>query len=240
MVPRLRFKEFNEPFETRLLSQVCTKIQDGNYGGSYPKSNEFLKDGIPFLTSKALGNSGKINLDKIDFISSSKHLELKKAQLALDDILFTNRGANVGVVAKVDESIQHGNIGPQLTLLRPNRKQISSLYLLYIMTHDSVKKQIYQQDSGSAMNFFGINDTSKFRIKITSFKEQQKIASFLSSVDEKISQLEKKKTLLETYKRGIMQKIFSQELRFKDENGQEFPKWEEVTLAKTIFAIEGF
>ena len=63
-----------------------------------------------------------------------------------------------------------------------------------------------------------------------SLPEQTHIATFFTTIDKKIAELKQKKELLEQYKKGVMQKIFSQELRFKDKDGKDFPKWERKRL----------
>ena len=69
----------------------------------------------------------------------------------------------------------------------------------------------------------------------TQIEEQKKIANFLIQIDNRITQLSEKKENLELYKKGITQKIFSKKLRFKDENGKDFPEWETKKL-KDIFS----
>lgn len=229
-VPTLRFPKFRGEWVTKRLGDACVKIQDGNYGAEYPKPEDYIRGGIPFLTSKAIGGDGRLIEEKIDYISYEKHTSLKKAHLRLYDVLFTNRGANVGTIGFVDNRISHGNIGPQLTLLRANTNVVTPEFLKEVMKSFSVVKQIRSQDSGSAMNFFGIGATSKFIFDSPLVPEQKIIAVFLSSVDTKIEQLDKKRALLEQYKKGMMQKLFSQEVRFNDEQGNEYPDWVEKRL----------
>jgi type I restriction enzyme S subunit len=76
---------------------------------------------------------------------------------------------------------------------------------------------------------------AKIKINITSLEEQQKIANFLTAMDNRIYTLEKKKILLEQYKKGVMQKIFKQELRFKDDDGNAFADWEKRRFSDVLF-----
>ena len=80
----------------------------------------------------------------------------------------------------------------------------------------------------------------KLKVPLPSVGEQQKIAAFLTAVDNKIEQLSKKQALLGSWKKGLMQQIFSQAIRFKADDGSAFPVWEEkniVELAKTSIGL---
>jgi type I restriction enzyme S subunit len=215
-----------EDWEVTYLKKVCDKIQDGNYGGSYPKKEEFLVTGIPFLTSKALGGDGVIKGNKIDYISKIKHKELKKAHLKLNDILFTNRGANVGVIGIVDEKIENGNIGPQLTLLRSN-SLVDNYFLKHILQSFIVQNQILSQDTGSAMNFFGIGTTSKFKIILPPLPEQKAIANCLNTWDTAITKLDALIKAKQQLKKALMQQLLSGKKRLPGFEGE----WEEFIFS---------
>lgn len=83
------------------------------------------------------------------------------------------------------------------------------------------------------------NVMSEIPILIPCLKEQEKIASFLTSIDNLISTQESNISILETYNRGLISKIFKQEIRFKDDNGNEFPDWEEKNLIEVCNFING-
>lgn len=100
----------------------------------------------------------------------------------------------------------------------------------------SVNWMKYNEATGvPSLNTKGINSV---KVKVPSLPEQQKIASFFSAIDTRISHFKRKKTILEQYKKGLMQRIFSQELRFKDDNGKDFPAWKEKKFGSVFSFLQ--
>jgi type I restriction enzyme S subunit len=110
-----------------------------------------------------------------------------------------------------------------------NGKKLANNYLFQFIQTNKFN-QIANVSSGSKMPRSDWKYMVQVPFKYTTKPEQQKIAAFLTAVDNKIEQLSKKKALLGEYKKGLMQQIFSQAIRFKADDGSEFPEWKERRL----------
>lgn len=125
------------------------------------------------------------------------------------------------------------------------KNQVSGLYIFYYFS-EKFYKRVMGLSAKNSVDSIRRSMITEMLISIPTLPEQTKIANFLTAVDDKITLLTKKADLLSQYKKGVMQQIFSQELRFKDDDGQEFPEWEVKTLGevckpqqwKTISASE--
>lgn len=218
MVPSLRFSDFrNDILNTMRFTECC----DLKHGFQF-RDEHFVSSGIPVIKIANLNYGGDIKLLPKSFVNQDE--KFKKFELKQGDVLMALTGGTLGKTCKILENYgslyQNYRVGKFVS-----KDNAIDAYIYFVLQSSLVQKRVKSLVNEAAQPNFGKQDFDKIKLALPKIEEQQKIASFLSSVDDKISQLEKKKTLLEIYKRGIMQKIFSQELRFKDENGQEFPDW---------------
>lgn len=145
----------------------------------------------------------------------------------VDDYLYDQESVLIGRKGTISKPFYvNGKFWTVDTLFYTKIFGADSKFTFYLLSTINWLK--YNEASG--VPSLSANNIKNIKINIPLIKEQEKIASFLSKVDSKIDLLEKKQELWETYKKGIMQQIFSQKIRFKDENGEDYPDWEEKKL----------
>lgn len=222
-VPKLRFKEFDADWKKAALGKI-SKIFDGTH-----QTPDYVESGIKFVSVENI-NSPYAS-DK--FITHEAYDKDFKNKPQLGDILMTRITAGeIGATALVteDEPLAYY---VSLALIRP-KAEINTPFLNQYIASPFFKRELHKRIIHVAFpKKINLGDINECCISLaTSNHEQTKIASFLSAVDEKISQLTQKHELLSQYKQGMMQKLFSQQIRFKADDGSEFGEWEETNFSE--------
>ncbi|MCT7984723.1 restriction endonuclease subunit S [Laspinema sp. A4] len=241
-VPVLRFPDFIEPWLIKSVSELVKenfiyKPLDGNHGNLHPTSFDYVKSGIPFVMSNNIQN-GVIKYSECPYISEDLARSLQKGFSKEGDVLLTHKGT-VGEVAIVGPTpFPFIMLTPQVTYYRvKNLKLLSNLFLASFFVSSNFQKMLKVLAAGGTRPYIGITEQGKLNISIPSVKEQEKIASFLGAVDTRLNQLRRKLEDLQTYKRGVMQKLFSQQIRFTQPDGSPFPPWEKKKLEDIVDSV---
>ena len=230
-VPELRFPDFSQSWLIKSVSELVKenfiyKPLDGNHGNLHPTSSDYVKSGIPFVMSNDI-QDGVINYSKCHHISEDLARSLQKGFSKEGDVLLTHKGT-VGEVAVVGKTtFPFIMLTPQVTYYRvKNPKLLSNLFLASLFASYNFQRMLKVFAAGGTRPYIGITEQGKLTVSVPPLKEQEKIASFFGAVDRRLTQLRRKQELLQTYKRGVMQKIFSQQIRFTQPDGSPFPDWE--------------
>ncbi|HGF7195122.1 TPA: restriction endonuclease subunit S [Vibrio cholerae] len=229
--PNIRFSKFDGDFKKIKLGKLASKVGSG----STPKggSSTYVSIGIPLIRSQNVKDG---YLDETDFvkIDLNTHSKMKSSHVYPNDVLLNITGASIGRSCVVPKHFIEGNVNQHVCIIRPKNKELVSTYLNYYLSSKYGQKQINISQAGGGREGLNFEAIRGFNIPITSDTEQQKIADFLTAVDTKINQLTEKHRLLKEYKKGVMQQIFSQQLRFKDKDGKAFPEWKSYPLKKVL------
>lgn len=218
--PELRFPKFKNKWTKVNLSQILKVTM-----GQSPSSENYNKNknGIPLIQ----GNADLKNRKTSPRIWTSQITK----EADHDDLILCVRAPS-GIIAKSKHNVCIGRGVASLKIKKDNNTEFFFQQLI------KKEKKWLKYEQGSTFKAINSNDIRKFKLYRTSLEEQKKIATFLSLVDKKIELLQKQKSTLEKYKKGLMQQIFSQQIRFKDENGNDFPEWETLKFKKIIQEIK--
>ncbi|EPY1558107.1 restriction endonuclease subunit S [Klebsiella michiganensis] len=229
MVPKLRFKNFEGIWEPKSLKDIACLTSSKRVHLS-----DYVKEGIPFFRGKEITElkSGIIPSD-ILYISPLlfNEFKVKHGTPRAGEILITAVGTlgNIYHINNIgDFYFKDGN------LIWLRELKCNSLFLSFLLTFK--KNEILNSAIGSTQKALTMVELNKLVFNYPRNDEQVKIASFLSLLEEKTSLLNKQYDLLCQYKKGIMQKIFSQELRFKDENGDVYSTWK-IKPLKELYTL---
>jgi len=222
LVPVLRFNEFEGDWSKEKAGELCDCIVPGRN-----KPKQF--DGeIAWITTPDIVHSSYIFNSKNGLGISKEEAKSVGSKIAPKNSVIISCVGDLGLVAIAGVELV---INQQLHAFLPSEK-VEYRFLMYSITTQG--RYIDRVATKTAVPYMNKNNCNSIPVFLPQYPEQQKIASFLSAVDEKIQQLTKKKELLEQYKKGGLQQLFSGQLRFKDENGNPYPDWEEKRLGLEV------
>ncbi len=232
-IPKLRFPEFKGELEERKLNSIFTKITQRNSDNQ--NSNVITNSATEGLVSQRdYFDKDIANKDKTD-----NYFIIKNG-----DFVYNPRKSSAAPYGPFTQYklLDDGIVSPLYLCLRKNNSEVESKYLENYFKTTFWHQYIYENgSSGARHDRVSIHDDVLLAmpIKVPSLPEQQKIADFLSNVDSIITAETKILNTLQKKKKTLMQKLFTQQLRFKSDDGTEFPEWEEKKLGDVCSYIGG-
>ena len=221
-VPKLRFKEFSDEWEKLNAEEIFENISNKKHNGDLP---------VLAVTQ----DKGVVSRDSLD-------LKINSSEEGIKNYKIIEPGNFIISLRSFQGGIEYSDIlgigSPAYTVLK-SKKNIEDIFYKFYLKKSSfiseLNKTIEGIRDGKQISY---SMFSKLKLPYPSIEEQEKIANFLSSIDKKISLTEEKLELFREYKKGVMQKIFSQELRFKNSNGNDYPEWEEKRLGDYLIKYD--
>lgn len=221
--PQLRFPGFSDNWEEKKLGSISTDILYwiGASAIDYDWHNKYLRiTDIDEKTRKFVPSP----------LTSPDQKVEKKYLLKENDIVFARTWASVGKSYIYDKN--DWKLIFAWFLIKFSINKANSNFVFNYTLRENYYKRVSSVSVRSWQPWINAEEYKSFKLSLPSLPEQEKIASFLSTVDQKIEQLQSLQQNRISYKQGVMQQIFSQSIRFQDEEGNDFPEWEEKKLGE--------
>lgn len=223
--PKLRFPVFTGEWTGQKFEDLV-KINQGLQIPISERLTSQVAGSYFYITNEFL----KSNSDKKYFVANPPNSVICDES----DVLMTRTGNTGKVVTDVSGAF-HNNF----FRIKYNKDLLNKNFLVEFLRLPTTQNLILRMAGTSTIPDLNHSDFYRIEIIKPKIEEQQKIADFLGSVDAWLDNLRQQKTALETYKRGMMQKLFTQQVRFKGENGKDFPAWQQKKLGSVFLGING-
>lgn len=224
--PKLRFKEFSGDWESKKLGDLL------EFKNGINASKEQYGHGRKFINVLDILNNNYITHENIIGKVDVDEATFEKYSVGYGDVVFQRSSETreeVGTANVYLDKKQNATFGG--FIIRGKKVgEYDPIFMNKLLKTSSARKEITTKSGGSTRYNVGQETLSDVEVKFPKLEEQEKIASLFSLIDDKISLKGEKVEALKEYKKGMMQKIFSRELRFKDDEGRDYPEWEEKKL----------
>ncbi|WP_372990220.1 restriction endonuclease subunit S [Sulfitobacter sp.] len=224
-VPKLRFPGFEGNWAHSRLGMLGTFKS----GVGFSEVEQGGTNGVPFykVSDMNLPGNEAVMTTANNYVTVDQISRLKFKPIRERAVIFAKVGAAIFLERK--RRAENFLLDNNMMAFIP-RETIADEYLSHLFSNIRLSK--FAQVG--ALPSYNSSDLATIKLHLPTLPEQRKIASFLSAVDTKIAQLSRKKALFEDYKKGCMQQLFSQKIRFKDDDGNDFPDWEEKRLGEVF------
>lgn len=238
--PKLRFKDEQGREYPEWIVQKLEELvsMHARIGWQNLRTSEFLNSGDYYLVTGTDFVNGKIDFSTCHYIGKERFEQDKKIQLDNDNILITKDGT-LGKVAYVDILPKPTTLNAGIFCLKSKKQNINMKYLFQYLRGPFMMQYCNRHSTGGTIKHLNQGVLITFPVPLPSLSEQQKIADFLTTVDRQIDIQSQRVEAMKTRKKGLLQKIFSQEIRFKDDEGKEFPEWDKKGFAEIAVLLNG-
>ncbi len=219
-------------------------IVDGDRSKKYPKKNEYMKSGLPFLNSAAISD-GRIDFSQSNYITQEKFESITKGRVSKGDIVLTTRGNGIGKAALyTGEKYREALINAQMLVLKPRIGEIDPDFLFSLVLSEGFQSQLWKFASGSAQPQIPIRDMRAIPVGVPDIETQRKIGTIIRTYDNLIENNNCRIDILEKMAHSIYREWFVK-FRFPDHENDNFfdspigkipEKWE-VKRADELFNI---
>ena len=205
-VPNLRFPEFTEEWKETKIGDITSKVGSGvtPKGGSAV----YKTSGHLFIRSQNVGN-GRFLLDDVAYIDEATHKKQINTELKDGDVLLNITGASIGRTTVVNKNVEGGNVNQHVCIIRLLEDYSPNYICNYLLSYGG-QKQIDSFQAGGNREGLNFEQIRSIKFSIPSFREQSKIASLLSLLEERIATQNKIIEDLKKLKVAIIEKVFSE------------------------------